>query len=81
MLLAVPVFDATKAFQGGNPDLRIDFSKISTQFPLYTHEVSDGDLVAVAHSIFLNFWDNQWRVQYGIYFVVLLAREHDANKE
>jgi hypothetical protein len=72
------VFDATKAFQGKNPDLAIDFSKISTQFPLYSHEVLDGDLVAVAHSIFLSFWSNQWRVQYGVYFVVLLAREKDA---
>lgn len=77
-LHVVPVFDATKAFQGKNPDMAIDFSKISTQFLLYSYKVLDGDLVAVAHSIFINFWGNQWWVQYGIYFVVLLAREKDA---
>lgn len=78
--LIVPVFDATQSFNGKHLDMKIDFSKISQNFPLYQHEILDGDLVAVAHSIFFNHFGGGWVVKYGVYFVVLLAREANAQK-
>ena len=72
------MYDATSAFSRGLEPKAIDFSTVSKNFPLYKYELLDGDFVAVGHSIFLNEWDNQWHVKYGIYFAVLLAHECDA---
>ena len=80
-MFLVPIFDASKSFQGGEPALNIDFSKVSTQYKLYEHELCDGDLVAVAHSVFFNYYREKWNVRYGIYFVVLLAKLKDAGKK
>ena len=78
---SVPVYDATSAFTRGLEPATIDISTVAKDFPLYKHELLDGDFVAVGHSLFFNEWNNQWSVKYGIYFAVLLAHESDAKKK
>ena len=73
------MFDATASFRGKSKE-KIDFSNISKTFPLRHAEIADGDLVAVGHSIFLNKYGTQVQLQFGLYFVVLLARESKSIK-
>ena len=40
----------------------------------------DGDLVAIGHSAFINKYNNQTLVKFGLYFVVLLAKESESVK-
>ena len=77
-LQSVPIYDATQIFDGKRPDLAIDFSKISETCKILKGEVKDGDFVALLHSIYFTNFTEDCVVNYGIYAVVLLAKETDA---
>ena len=70
---AVPIFDATDIFLGENVDWKLDFLNVGkTCAPRY-QELSVGDYVAVVHSVLHSEIKQQPTMQFGLYYVVLLA--------
>ena len=69
------MWDARHIFQGDHPTLRFDFTNMGKVCMHVKEEFQTNDVVAVIHSVFIKPIYGVQHLQFGIYDVVLLARD------